>query len=213
MPPSELSQTPSGWGDPRISWPTLLFPYVRNEAVFVCPGGEREIILQKVISPPTGYCGVTDTEARPNPFRLQGDGSSKGLGRVNKLSYGRNLIPMNRTASGAVLQRWYTYPFDHPDSGKCGFVTTGTTLSVQEAQVEDPAGTIHIIDSWTTQCYLGNSIRGITNERRTDRFRDRTASKVARRHNEGFVALYGDGHAKWLRWGSTKPRDWSIQAD
>ena len=28
-----------------------------------------------------------------------------------------------------------------------------------------------------------------------------------------FLALYGDGHAKWRRWGTTKAADWSIQSD
>jgi prepilin-type N-terminal cleavage/methylation domain-containing protein len=219
MPPSELSQTPTGMGDPRISWPTLIYPYVKNESVFVCPSGENTLTHQELAPGfSRDYCGVTDTNARNsggtvNPFGIHGDGSTNGLGLVNKLSYGRNLIPTNRTATGNVLQRWYTPPFDHPDSGKSGFVSTGATLSVNESQVEDPAGTIHITDAWTTQCYQGNSIRGITDERRTDHFPNTEASKVARRHSGGFVALYGDGHSKWLKWGSTKARDWSIQDD
>jgi hypothetical protein len=40
-----------------------------------------------------------------------------------------------------------------------------------------------------------------------------TASKVAYRHKGGFVALMGDHHAKYRKWGSTKASDWSIQAD
>jgi len=37
------------------------------------------------------------------------------------------------------------------------------------------------------------------------------ASKVAMRHNRGFVALYGDGHAKWRRYGASKSCEWAIQ--
>jgi hypothetical protein len=50
---------------------------------------------------------------------------------------------------------------------KSGFVTDGTTSSVLEAGIEDPAGTIHIIDAMTGSTATGNpstqgnSIRGI----------------------------------------------------
>ena len=67
------------------------------------------------------------------------------------------------------------------------------------------------MDAWTTQPDQGNSIRGIQQEIRTDHYSNATASKVAYRHNNGFLALYGDGHARWIKWGSTKPGDWSIR--
>jgi prepilin-type processing-associated H-X9-DG protein len=35
---------------------------------------------------------------------------------------------------------------------------------------------------------------------------------VRARHAGGFNTVYGDGHAKWHKWNSTKPCDWSIQA-
>jgi len=199
MPPSQLPGSGA-----NVSWPTMLFPYVKNEGVFVCPSGERGASPKNIgNAAPTNYFGITDTNCRDgNPFSLQGDGSTLGLGLVNRLSYGRNLIP---TGS------WATAGFTGGD--KSGFVTTGTTLSVHEAQVEDPAGTIHIIDTWTTQCYQGSSIRGIQQEIRTDHFPNSTSSKVAHRHNNGFLALYGDGHAKWLKWGTTQAKDWSIQMD
>ena len=136
------------------------------------------------------------------------DGSVQQPFLVNGLSYGRNLIP---TGS------WKTAGFTGGD--KSGFVTTGTTISVTEAQVEDPTGTIHIMDSMTgatgtaDPCIQGNSIRGIQQEIRTDHYPDQTASKVAYRHSGGFVALHGDAHAKFHKWGSTKAADWSIQSD
>ena len=199
MPPSQLPAAGA-----NVSWPTMLFPYVKNEGVFVCPDGEKGLIA-RVLGGVTGnYCGITDTNTNPNPFMQGGDGSTLGLQAVNRLSYGRNFIP-NTAAS------WATAGFYN--GMKSGFVTTGTTLSVTESEIEEPAGTIHMVDSWTTQCYQGNSIRGIQQEIRTDHFNNITASKVSFRHNDGFVALYGDGHAKWLKWGSTKAKDWSIQAD
>jgi prepilin-type N-terminal cleavage/methylation domain-containing protein len=198
MPPSQLPPT-----GPNVSWPTMLYPYVKNEGVFVCPNGEAQLVSKDLGNGVIGtYYGITTTDASPNRFGLHGDGSTIPLGLVNRLSYGRNLIPTNA---------WATPGFTGGD--KSGFVTTGTTLSVNEAAIEDPAGTIHIVDSWTTQPDQGNSIRGIQQEIRTDHFSNATASKVASRHNNGFVALYGDQHAKWVKWGSTRARDWSIQAD
>ncbi|HEU4753946.1 MAG TPA: DUF1559 domain-containing protein [Armatimonadota bacterium] len=198
MPPSQLPPTGA-----NVSWPTMLFPYVKNEGIFVCPSGEKGIVARSLGNSVTqSYCGITDTNNVPNRFGLHGDGSTMPLGLVNRLSYGRNLIPTNA---------WSTAGFTGGD--KSGFVTTGTTLSVHEAQIEDPAGTIHIMDAWTTQCDQGNSIRGIQQEIRTDHFSNGTASKVAYRHNGGFMALFGDGHARWVKWGTTKAKDWSIQQD
>lgn len=198
LPPSQLPPTGA-----NVSWPTMVFPYVKNEGVFVCPSGERSPTSRDLGNGVTaGYCGITDTNTVPNPFGVHGDGSTLGRGSVNRLSYGRNLIP-----TGSWTTPGYT------GGNKSGFVTTGTTLSVSEAQVEDPAGTIHLVDSWTTAPYLGHSIRGIQQEVRTDRYSNASASKVAGRHAGGFMALFGDGHARWVQWGSTKASQWSIQAD
>jgi prepilin-type N-terminal cleavage/methylation domain-containing protein len=197
-PPSQ-----AGPNSANASWPTILFPYVKNEGVFTCPSGERGLTSRDLGGGVVqNYCGITDTNFIPNMFNLHGDGSTLGLGLVNKLSYGRNLIPTNA---------WTTAGFT--GGNKSGFAIGGTTSGIPEAMVEQPATTIHIMDAWTTQCYQGNSIRGIQAEIRTDHFNNNTASKVAYRHNNGFLALYGDGHAKWLKWGSTKAADWSIQAD
>ncbi|WP_394792858.1 DUF1559 domain-containing protein [Armatimonas sp.] len=205
-PPSQTALlNPPGPANGSISWPTLIFPYVKNEGIFVCPDGEKSVksvtLTVNNISATGNYCGVTTANTRFTPA-AHGDGSTQGFGLVNRLSYGRNLIPTNA---------WATAGFTAGD--KSGFVTTGTTLSVSEAAVEVPANTIHIMDAWTTVCDQGNSIRGIQQEIRTDHFPNITASKVANRHFGGFVCLYGDGHAGYKKWGSTKAADWSIQAD
>lgn len=209
MPPSQLPNTGA-----NVSWPSMLYTYIKNEGVFVCPSGEPTPTLRDLGGGQNGvFCGITDTRYGQNsPFGAQnGDGSTMPLGVVNRLSYGRNFIP-NAAAS------WATPGFYN--GNKNGFVTTGTTTSVHEAEIEDPAGTIHIMDAWAKppssgnqECSLGNSLRGIQQEIRTDHFNNSTASKVAYRHQTGFVALYGDGHGKWLKWGSTKASDWSIQKD
>ena len=89
MPPSQLPSFGA-----NVSWPTMLFPYVKNEGIFVCPSGERGLVDRSLGNGVTrAYCGVTDTAYVPNNFGLHGDGSTLPLGLVNRLSYGRNLIP------------------------------------------------------------------------------------------------------------------------
>jgi prepilin-type N-terminal cleavage/methylation domain-containing protein/prepilin-type processing-associated H-X9-DG protein len=201
-PPSQSSVPAPAPANTVVSWPTIIFPYTKNEGIYVCPDGEDSLKSVNLGGTTAQYCGITTANTRFNP-PATGDGSTRGYGLVNALSYGRNLIPTGSS-------NWSTAGFT---SDKSGFVTTTTTIGIPEADVQEPANTIHIMDAWTTQCDQGNSIRGITQEIRTDRFPNATASKVARRHNEGFVALYGDGHTKWIRWGSTKACDWSIQSD
>jgi prepilin-type N-terminal cleavage/methylation domain-containing protein len=206
FPPSQLGASPQ-----IVSWPQMMQPYIKNQDVFVCPstspGGfspDPKLIFGGTART---YCAQTRTDVS---FGLLtgADGSQAQPFLVNRLSYGRNLIPYGS---------WKTAGFTAGD--KSGFVTSGTTLSVIEAAIEDPAGTIHIMDAMTgatgsnDPCTQGNSIRGIQEEIRTDHYPDQTASKVAYRHSGGFVSLHGDGHAKFHKWGSTKAADWSIQAD
>lgn len=136
---------------------------------------------------------------------------------------------MNTIQSGPTYTEWLTDGFKGtgnnpgPNGPKTGFLNTGgASIGLFEPAVQDSAGTIRVFDSWagtatTTNCEHGGSIRAITEERRTDRFSsvpgDATASKVARRHFEGFNALFGDGHVKFRRWGTTKANEWSIQSD
>ena len=200
-----------GTPDKVQSWPGLIYPYIKSQGVFVCPDGESSLFSpdSKLIDPLNGgrssYCGVTTN-----------DGSSAGYKSVTALSYALNVIPVSdRTAPSSSDwlktykgRRWgiSTYP-------KQGYISTGTTKPLLGAQVEDPSGTIRIVDAITSSCSGGNSIRGITAEKRTDHYTNSEASKVDPRHNKGFVALYGDGHAKWLRYGTTTACDWSIQDD
>ena len=205
-PPSQLGVAPV-----IVSWPQLMQPYIKNQDVFVCPSTSQSPFAPdgKLIFGGTArsYCSQTHTAVSFGVL-TGGDGSQEQPFLVNRLSYGRNLIPYNA---------WATTGFTGGD--KSGFVTTGTTLSVTEAQIEDPTTTIHIMDAMTgatgtaDPCLQGNSIRGIQQEIRTDRFPDQTASKVAYRHSGGFVALHGDGHAKFHKWGSTKACEWTIQDD
>ncbi|MBV9867241.1 MAG: DUF1559 domain-containing protein [Abitibacteriaceae bacterium] len=201
-------------GSVTYSWPTIIFPYVKNEQVFVCPSGEDSPITPTVVTPQTSVVGITDSNASPNKFSLDGDGTTLGSGMVHKLSYGRNLIPINAWTTTGFNSTSASSP--GPLGFKTGFIklnSTSTVAALPEAGVGDAAGTIHIVDAWADFNYDGSSMRGIQRENKTDHDPSWQSSKVASRHFDGFNALYGDGHVKFVKWGKTTACDWSIQSD
>jgi prepilin-type N-terminal cleavage/methylation domain-containing protein/prepilin-type processing-associated H-X9-DG protein len=191
------------------TWATLTSPYVKSGQLYACPSGERpsidpdtQFIDPAVGSGRTAYCGLS-----------AGDGSGSGVTALsgNFISYTRNAIP-NTSASWSTTGFYGTGP-------KQGFIATGPSVPLNESVIEDPAGTIHIFDGLSgaatasgtaTACNASSSIR-IINEKSTDHFKDSETSKPAYRHFQGFNALYGDGHVKWRRYGSTKAGEWSVQ--
>ncbi len=217
-----------------VSWPTLIYSYVKNEGVFVCPGANEGTF--KATSPLTTstliYTGVTDPKAASTTSSFAtdtGDGSTNTICKVPRLSYGRNLIPSNIGASsapwsminsGAVTNNGKSYAnfANNTDKIRSGFVGTGTSSEITEADVPEPANTIHIMDAIAGHAtvdphFLGGSMRGIQQDIRTDMYNNATNSKVDFRHAGGFVVLYGDGHAGYKKWGSTTPCMWTIQSD
>ena len=206
--------------DGLVSWPSLIYPYVKSQGVFVCPDGSAaESPDAALVVAGRHYCGLSNDLTANG-----GDGSAIALRQVHALSYGINVITSAAPAAGGNCYDWYSTVgganFCTSTNPKNGYVATGTTKPLGQNQIEDPSGTIRIVDAITGQtaatadaCSYGNSIRGISDEQRTDHFTNATPSKVAPRHNQGFVALYGDGHAKWKRYGTSTPCDWSVQDD
>ncbi|MBC8102683.1 MAG: hypothetical protein H7Z41_08870 [Cytophagales bacterium] len=224
---------PEGAGNGIRSWPSLIYPYAKNEGVFVCPGADEtpQKSDSALVSGTRQFVGVTVTIGTSG-----GDGSDTKFCLVNRLSYGRNLIPAVGTATnpawaamkaGRACFNGKTYPgfVNDTDNRKTGWAGlgllgggTGTTTPIALHEVVTPSETIHIMDAMAggpptpTNSY-GASIRGIQQDTRTDLFSDSEASKVAPRHNGGFVVLYGDGHSGWKKWGSSTPCQWTIQDD
>ncbi len=198
----------------NASWPSLLMPYVKSEQIFACPSGTTSPAIRSDVMPAStrAYCGTTSN----------GDGSATAERKLNLgLSYGVNAITVTATSNFTTPGFTGTTSAPGANGPKCGYVTPGntTTVGLADSDVEDPAGTIRAFDSMAgsvgaTDCNHGNSIRAISAEDRTDRTLTDTASKVARRHFEGFNAMYGDGHVKYyVKWGTTKASDWTIQRD
>jgi prepilin-type N-terminal cleavage/methylation domain-containing protein/prepilin-type processing-associated H-X9-DG protein len=221
-------------GKNLVSWPSIIFPYVKSADVFVCPSAnespaapDSQYVNNKLT--PRFYMGITKGDNNPGDA---GDGSDPGFSHVPRLSYSRNLIPTNNgnpwdaIIAGTRTNNGKSYPnfVNYTTNLKSGWVGTGTTFTRTMADIADPAGTIHIVDGMagpltsptpTAASYLhfGPSMRGLQQDIRTDMFNNATPSKVAPRHTGGFVILYGDGHSGYKKWGTTTPCMWTIQDD
>jgi prepilin-type N-terminal cleavage/methylation domain-containing protein/prepilin-type processing-associated H-X9-DG protein len=208
-----------------VSWPTIIYPYVKNADVFVCPAADETPTAAdpKYIAPTNRlYMGIT----KSGPANA-GDGSDTPFSLVPRLSYSRNLIPTTNgnpwdaLVANRQCNNGKTYPgfVNYTTNMKSGWVGTGTTFTLSMAEIKDTAGTIHIVDGMAgggpTADILtyGPSMRGLQQDIRTDLFNDAPPSKVMPRHNGGFVILYGDGHSGWKKWGSTNPCMWTVQDD
>jgi prepilin-type N-terminal cleavage/methylation domain len=248
IPPAEIVYDPPVEAH-VVSWPTLVYPYIKNEQVFVCPGADEGLFVPDANyitatggptawapTPASGgtattkpYTGVTDS-AFPQTFANPkgGDGTSAGRELVRRLSYARNVIPNSNSAWSQVNAIIPGFQNQTNGPAKSGYVglpnsslatpSASTRAEISEADVQEPTSTIHVFDAIVGTSSgeprsNGNSMRGIQDATRTDLFRNDTANKPDYRHSGGFNVLYGDGHAKWLKWGSTKPSDWTIQTD
>lgn len=206
IPPQQLEYTPTT----SVFWPTLVKPYIKADQIFACPSAPVTVSVAPDSSLIFGggtansYCnyGTNDGSASAYPNRYMGT-----------QTYARNVIPSNQ---------WTTAGFT--GGNKTGFVRVGASTandSVNESALEDAAGTIHIVDGMAGSAAAagsncgsgGSSLAGIRTESNTDHFPFRATSKPAYRHFVGFNALFGDGHVKWRKWGSTQASEWSIQQD
>ncbi len=95
----------------------------------------------------------------------------------------------------------YALPAINRDANHNAIATlSGSSL----AAVNDPAGTILLTESTSSEIYTA----GTPDYHLVDVIDYGSLTRVARRHMDGFVAGYCDGHAKWLR--QSKPGWWTI---
>lgn len=189
-----------------VSWPAMIDSYAKNGQIFHCPstskgtafGVDTDIVHNGAGN--TQYFGTTSDA-----------GGGSGVG-YDGLSYARNCI---QPGDGTNID-WYTGGFNN--NGKSGFVgsdpadLTRLDVPLNEAAVEDSTGTIHIVDAMSS-ADSGDAMSKITSEDQTDHYANAQDSKVAYRHLNGFNALFGDGHVKWLPFGTSTAGQWTIQAN
>jgi prepilin-type N-terminal cleavage/methylation domain-containing protein/prepilin-type processing-associated H-X9-DG protein len=179
---------------PSYPSPTLFFyddlaqPYIKNRQIALCPSGFSVL--------PSSWNAIL------HPSNLWFNGTKP-------FSYAWNNIPPNNfplTPSfndgrkQGVRSAAYVCPWA---------VAPGLPL----AQVEDAAGTLMVMDTGDGQTSDGRRTYAnmdLWSENYTDYG---PYPYVANKHQDGFNALFVDGHAKWQKHGSTKARMWTIQSD
>jgi prepilin-type N-terminal cleavage/methylation domain-containing protein/prepilin-type processing-associated H-X9-DG protein len=165
-------------------WDDLLQPYMKNRQLPICPSGKRQV-----------NCAAPEHLTENN-------------GKAKPYSYGINTV-----------EAWDVYtPWAKQIAQHHGFRCQGERrkfdvgCSVSEAEVGDPAGTIWIADSTNIELWR-DAYTDYAPESGLNAKGDQGSAKAFSRHNNGFNTVHADGHAKWYRAGSSKPKDWSIQAD
>jgi prepilin-type N-terminal cleavage/methylation domain-containing protein/prepilin-type processing-associated H-X9-DG protein len=162
-------------------WQDSVRPYIKSEAVFTCPSASPH--TQNASNRPPGT---------PNPLIRD------YIANAAATAVDRGFWPLNSTAAGRVG------PFTNNGG-------TGTTVQTL-AQVADVSGTIAIFDGYrSSEIYALNQ----ADCWKPTPLPEKTASwiypgYVAKRHSDGFVAAYVDGHAKWTR--ESKCGDWTMTA-
>jgi len=162
-------------------WQDSIRPYVKNEAIYTCPSA----------SPHAQW-----TALRP-------------FGTPNPLI--RDYIA-NAAKVGPDSGQWPPTRTDQSTVRVGPFTNAGPYSGGSLAGIEDPAGTISLFDG-----YNAFEMYAINEADCWQPTPDPPASAtqrwpgvVAKRHNDGFVAAFSDGHAKWMR--QSKCGDWTIAA-
>jgi len=183
----------SNLNGPRIRlrwWQDLLQPYVKNYQVWACPSANWS----------SAFCRGGTVGTQPSPLV-----SGYAVNTVSQWDlttvWGTNF----RTDPRVCRHLGYRIP------DICGGVVNPSNnwKSPTESQVEDPAGTIWIVDGISPEVWR----EGYTDYSWLRPGTVGRARVVSDRHTEGFNAVFGDGHVKWIKFGNTKPCQWSIQDD
>ncbi len=192
-----------GQGYALVDWEQNLQPYIKNRQIFICPSGD-----------------VTDLyyESWPNGQNNPPNPSNKDSGCTGcyQTSWCWNAIQpgsANWPAAAIVDPSYNT-------SDKSGYILTADPSaywdgdSIPDAAIQNPSGSIWIAEGdWTDMGTDDDTDYGWVALHNSSKVGQYRGYYVRDRHSEGFNAIFGDDHAKWNKWGSTKPQMWAIQSD
>lgn len=184
-------------------------PYIKNQPVLLCPSGEYYNMPYGAWSSQTTPADSSNKDTScPGCWRSSWEWND--IGPAN-WSYATQADPSFKTAN--------KYGFVSVNSdGSIALDDTGNRAPVPDAQIEDPAGTIWLFEgNWSDMSNgdedtdYGWNLDGHKNALKP--YNGNGQRGVRGRHNDGFNAIFGDGHIKWVKFGGSKPSMWSIQAD
>lgn len=167
-------------------WDDILQPYMKNRQMVVCPSWDRRFKTNICSAPWTKWEGSPPALRKPMPYAIN-------TVEIWDRRHPDSMAYRRFEKHGFRNPRWSQEPVDSRQVG----------LGINEAMIEDAAGTIWIVDN--------NNLVELWRENYFDYVPERTANY--QRHNGGFAAVFADGHAKWVRAGSTRPRMWTVQDD
>lgn len=191
-----------GAGAALVDWEMLLQPYIKNRNVFVCPNGDFTSLYYEQW--PGGQ------NSPPNPSNT--DPTCPGC---NETSWCWNAIQPGAAnwPAAAIVDPTFN------STNQSGYVLSQDPYAYWDgdaiplAAIQNPSGAIWLAEGdWTDMGTDDNTDYGwiaLHQNQLNGRYH---GYDVRDRHTGGFNAIYGDSHAKWSRWGGTKPAMWSIQS-
>jgi prepilin-type N-terminal cleavage/methylation domain-containing protein/prepilin-type processing-associated H-X9-DG protein len=188
-----------------LVWPNLIYPYIKNTQIFMCPSDAKD-----KMNFPGRYYQINGSP-QPNPVKYgsyvmnaampQNSGTSETFDCFNGTT-GLGTSPTNKY-SGFVKR----------DNGSDIFP------GIKQSAVQSPSTKIYIFDG--LGLYAGYATYRLSAYCKESDYDGKISSReggsgyekkiVSGRHFEGFNALFGDGHVKWIKYGSSKPEQWIIQ--
>lgn len=191
---AQYSSPGFGAGYGLVYYTESLQPYMKSRNVWVCPN---------------------EFFSEPYAVWVNGQAPDPGNTASNPPGQSRNSWMWN------AISNWSSASFADPSfnpSGKCGFTAPPydywEASPMADADLQDPSGTIWLTDgAWSDIGSDNNNDYGWVKAHPTQKGNPYKGSYIKGPHSDGFNAVWGDGHVKWVKFGSSKPKQWSIQAD
>ena len=199
---SNISSPGFGAGVGLFYWNMTIQPYIKSWDLLICPTGDFQIdpyaAFTNNIGPDTG-----DKNSNPQ-YQLRVAWVWNAITQWPEAPLLDQQFQVNSMTG-------YTEYNDDPYYWWYGD-------PVSESQVEVPATAIWLAEgNWTDIGQDFNNDYGwqLTHESNPNVMGPTgqiyPGGYVRGRHNDGFNTIYGDGHAKYVKWASTKPCMWAIQ--
>jgi prepilin-type N-terminal cleavage/methylation domain-containing protein/prepilin-type processing-associated H-X9-DG protein len=234
--PGPIPSDCKGEQDFKVSWSNILTPYTKSESLFLCPSISDPLRL-----PASGLMSIKNWDQCVYPPRAPGGGGGVGGGGPTcpKVDAPPLLMPSYAFNSmlddeatwrhtpeiesgqgfhlGEVSAEECNVPPSPPGSSKGHVMKSGGVIL---AAVKVPSETIMMADAESMD---GKSptVYHFTEDLELDYPRSPILEvemedikiQLSKRHLGGYNALFADGHVKFIRYGSSKPQQWTIAED